>query len=349
MNEGLEKRILALAREIGYPLCGVASAAPFDAYRQALAERAARFPPAASLYRDMEPRWDPRAKTPWAESLVVCVRPYGKYAIPEALGRYVGRNYLCDRRIKACPDNVLPARMKEGLKALGLRVRTGGVPSRAAAVRAGLVTLGRNGFAYAGGYGSWINIETWLVDAALRPHDPAADRPVPAPCPAGCTACRDACPTGALVEPAPRCSDSPPAAEGDPSGGACKARGTPGAGSPACYLHRMDHCVAYLTYGAPFPIAPDLWARMGEWIYGCDACQSVCPLNRGCWRAVEPAPWLEAVADRLTPEALSAMDARTYREVVHPLFGYIPEEDLARWHANARRALAATVRAPAGA
>jgi epoxyqueuosine reductase len=319
MSESLENRILALARVTGYPLCGVAPVAPFEAYREVLAGRAARFPSAAGLYRDLEPRCDPRVRTPWAESIVVCIRPYGKYAIPEALGRSIGRNYLCDRRIKACPDNALPARMKEGLKALGLRVRTGGVPSRAAAVRAGLVTLGRNGFAYAGEYGSWINIETWLVDAALRRHDPAADRPAPAPCPADCTACRDACPTGALVEPEP-------------------------GGTPGCYLHRMDHCVAYLTYGAPFPVAPDLWARMGEWIYGCDACQAACPLNRGCWRATEPAPWLEAVAGQLTPEALAAMDARTYREVVHPLFGYIPEEDLARWRANARRARDAGVR-----
>jgi len=49
---------------------------------------------------------------------------------------------------------------------------------------------------------------------------------------------------------------------------------------------------------------------------------------------------LEAAADRLTPEALAGMDESTYRNVVRPLFWYIPDtaEGLARWQANARRA-----------
>ncbi len=194
----------------------------------------------------------------------------------------------------------MPKKMKAGLQALGLRVRTGGVPLRAAAVRAGVAGLARNGFAVHPDCGSWINIEAWKVDAELEPDQPAPQTP----CPPDCRACERACPTGALFEP----------------GGV-----------------RMDHCVAYLSYGAPWPVAPELWERMGPWIYGCDACQLACPLNHGRWEEREPAPWLDNAAGQLTPEALAQMDEETYRKVVRPLFGYIPDTDLFRWHANARR------------
>jgi epoxyqueuosine reductase len=188
----LKQQIKAIASHIGYAACGIAGVEPFEDYRAALQERIRRFPEAASLYRELEGRIDPRGVAPWAGSIVVCVRRYGKYAVPEELLGHIGRHYLCDRRIKACPDSTMPKRMKQGLANLGLRVKTGGVPSRAAAVRAGVAGFGRNGFVYAAGCGSWINIESWLIDAVLEPDPPAS----PAPCPEGCRACRKACPTG---------------------------------------------------------------------------------------------------------------------------------------------------------
>lgn len=302
----LESQIRDLARSVGYADCRFTSAAPFEDYRRAIEDRQLRFPEAAGLYVDLLGQADPRGSAPWARSVVVVVRDYGKYRLPPGLVGHIGRNYLADRRIPACPDAAMPKRMKEGLVALGVRVKTGGVPCRAAATRCGLVRIGRNGFAYTREQGSWINIEAWRVDAELTP-----DAPDPEPlCPPDCRACLNACPTQAIVEP---------------------------------YVMRMDRCVAYLTYGAPEPVAPDLWSRMGGWIYGCDACQETCPLNAGKWREREGAPWLEAAADRLTPAALATMDASTYHDVVHPLFGYLPEtaEGLARWEANARRACGA--------
>lgn len=303
----LKESIKRLAAEAGYAACGIAGVEPFEDYRAALQALVAEFPESADIYTGMERRVDPRALNPWAASIVVCLRRYGRYKVPAGLSCHIGLNYLCDRRIKACPDTVMPKRMKEGLKALGLRVRMGGVPARSAAVRAGVAGLARNGFVYREGCGSWVNVEAWMIDAAVEPDMPAA----PAPCPEGCRACEAACRTGALVGPG---------------------------------RVRMERCVAYLTYGASWPVAPELWERMGPWIYGCDDCQNACPLNKGCWDAQEPVPWLDAVADRLTPAALATMDAAAYRDVVHPLFWYIDENDLARWHANAGRVLAASRR-----
>lgn len=302
----LETQIRDLARSVGYIDCRFTTAAPFEDYRQALEDRMRRFPEAADFYGAMRGRSDPRGNAPWVRSVVVAIRVYGKYRLPEGLAGHIGRNYLADRRIAACPDNTMPSRMKSGLMALGCRVKAGGVPCRSAAARCGAVRIGRNGFAYSREYGSWINIEAWRVDADLAPDAPDGE-PL---CPDGCRACLDACPTQAIVEP---------------------------------YVMRMDRCIAHLTYAAPEPVAPELQARMGPWVYGCDACQEACPLNAGRWRATEPAPWLDAVASRLTPEALGSMDERTYRESIHPLFWYIPDTSagLARWRANACRACAA--------
>lgn len=305
MSEELKQAIVELALEAGYVACGVTTADPFAEYARALQDRMARFPEAAPLYAEMQSRVDPRATAPWVESLVVCVRRYGKYELPEGLAEHFGRNYLCDRRHQACPDHGMSDQVHEGLKALGLQVRKGGVPDRWAGARAGVTRFGRNNFAYAGRYGSWINIESWRVSAALPPDEPALS-PV---CPPDCRACIEACPTGALMAP---------------------------------FTMRMDRCIAHLTYHAPWPIAPELWEQMGPWVYGCDVCQHVCPLNRHAWEPLERATWLDPVAHLLTPASLATMDERTYREVVHPLFWYIPPDDLPRWHANARRALGHT-------
>jgi epoxyqueuosine reductase len=294
-------RIKALAREVGYTACGITSARPFTDYRRALSDRVRRFPEAAELYEPMRGRVDPRSSRKWARAVVACVRPYSKYAEPAGLVGHIGRNYLFDLRNPECPDHQMPVRMKEGLRALGLRVRKGGVPDRLAAARAGVARFGRNCFAIAEG-GSWVNLETWMIDREL-PVDASTLEP---PCPSNCDACMRACPTGAIVEP---------------------------------FVMRMDRCIAYLTYSAPQPIEPRLWERMGPWVYGCDACQEACPLNHGVWEARERASWLDPIAHLLTPAELARMDEETYREVVHPRFWYIPADEPERWRRNARRAL----------
>ena len=43
---------------------------------------------------------------------------------------------------------------------------------------------------------------------------------------------------------------------------------------------RMDRCIAHLSYSGPGPADEEAEAQMGEWIYGCDICQEICPYNR---------------------------------------------------------------------
>ncbi|MEI6807491.1 MAG: 4Fe-4S double cluster binding domain-containing protein [bacterium] len=302
MNDQIKDLIKSLASDLGYAACGITSADPFEDYTAALDDRIKRFPETATLYDQMRHRAYPQKKAPWVRSIIVGVRRYGKYDLPEEPIGLIGRSYLADRRYAGCPDHGMPKRMKEGLIKLGLRVKIGGVPCRAAAARAGLVRFGRNSFAYSEQYGSWINIEAWQVDAELTPDKLA----IGSPCPEGCDACRKACPTLALESP---------------------------------FTMRMDRCIAYLTYEAPEPIATDLLEKMGCWIYGCDACQNVCPLNQDKWERIEKTPWLDEIKQHLTARALAEMDLETYLKVIRPRFWYISDDDLARWHANAARAL----------
>lgn len=304
----LAEAVKRLAAGIGYCACGIAPAGPFPEYEKALEERMKRFPETSALYGEMRRRANPAESAPWAKSAVVCVRAYGRYKIPKGLLGRIGRNYLFDSRAKASPEHGWPALMKEGMIKLGLRARKGGLPDRLAASMAGVAAIGKNCFAYSPGFGSWINIETWLVDALLPPDEPA---PL-AQCPPGCRACMDACPTKALVEP---------------------------------YLMRMDRCVAWLSYASPEPVPEELGRRMGGWIYGCDACQEACPLNKGKWEEREKAPWLEKIALMLNPEGILAMDEHTFKAEIRPLFWYIPENNLARWKRNAQRTIKNTLKA----
>ncbi len=152
-------------------------------------------------------------------------------------------------------------------------VDTSAVLERDLAARAGLGWIGKNANLIAPSAGSYFFIGIVLTTAAL-----VADEAVVDHC-GTCTACLDACPTSAFV--APRVLDA-------------------------------RRCLAYLTIEHRGDV-PDEWKpAMGEWLFGCDVCQEVCPWNRKAPPAREPALTPATPLPPLTE--LVTMDDATFRE-----------------------------------
>jgi epoxyqueuosine reductase len=120
-------------------------------------------------------------------------------------------------------------------------VDDGPMLDRAAAARAGLGWFGKNGNVLNPTYGSWILLGQLITDLPLT-----ADTPLRKTC-GNCSRCMPACPTDAIVAP---------------------------------YVVDNRRCISYLTIEHKGAIPLELRAPMGNWVFGCDICQEVCPVNR---------------------------------------------------------------------
>jgi epoxyqueuosine reductase len=222
----------------------------------------------AYLERRLGERLDPRRVLPGARSVVcVALSYYQGDPPPDPSWTPVAR-YAWGRDY----HDVMTPRLRELedhlARAGGARskayVDTGPVLERDLGARAGLGWIGKNTMLLHPSLGSWFFIGVLLTTARLAHDAPLADR-----C-GSCRACLDVCPTRAFVAP---------------------------------YVLDARRCISYLTIEHRGDIDPALDEAMGEWQFGCDLCQSVCPWNRKAPVSREPAffpsapyPGAEAVA-----------------------------------------------------
>jgi epoxyqueuosine reductase len=153
-------------------------------------------------------------------------------------------------------------------------VDSGPLVERDAAVRAGLGFQGKNTNLLTS-IGSYVFLGALLTDVELE-----FDRPRQKDC-GTCRLCIDACPTAALDE---------------------------------AYHLAAERCIAYLKIEHRGPIEPTLRPELGDWVFGCDVCQEVCPYNastrgrpRG-WTEFEPRQ-----GTRLELEQVLALDDDDFR------------------------------------
>ncbi|HEY3911437.1 MAG TPA: tRNA epoxyqueuosine(34) reductase QueG [Stellaceae bacterium] len=158
--------------------------------------------------------------------------------------------------------------------ALKLFVDTAPVMEKPLAQRAGLGWQGKHTNLVSREFGSWLFLGEIYLSLALEPDPAEPDR-----C-GSCRRCLDACPTAAF--PAP---------------------------------HRLDarRCISYLTIEHKGMIPVEFRAAIGNRIYGCDDCLTVCPWNKFARAAHEPdfLPRAELTAPRLVD--LAALDDAAFR------------------------------------
>jgi len=130
-------------------------------------------------------------------------------------------------------------------KRLRVFVDDGPMNDRAAAERAGVGWFGKNTNILTPSHGSWVFLAQVITDVELR-----QDIPLKKTC-GNCVRCIDDCPTGAIVAP---------------------------------YVLDNRKCISYLTIELRGVIPRELRPLMGDWVFGCDICQDVCPVN---WKAAK--------------------------------------------------------------
>ncbi|MDF2631796.1 MAG: queG 2 [Caproiciproducens sp.] len=301
--KSLETVIKAEAKKAGYEACGIIKAAPFEEFMAGLEERSTIFPHAAPVYEQLKNMVHPKEKVPWAESIVVCLRRYDKYQLPEGLEKYIAKAFLFDGRLSYSSEYAGNIAFEQFLQKLDMRATQILMPARWAAVKAGLGRFRNNTFLYTQ-QGSWNWIDTWVVDKQLEYEKPIDNAQYL--CPDNCNRCVKACPTGALSAPL-----------------------------------TMDatRCISHLLFKESTSLpTEDLREKMGTCIYGCDACQNACPVNK--WKGkevfVEPLP----LEDMVDLEKIFLMDEVTYRTKLHPRFWYIGKDNFWQWKCNVIRAMA---------
>jgi epoxyqueuosine reductase len=255
---------------------------------------------------------------PEARSVIVLGASYFTHELPAGLRNDPSRGLIASYAWGQDYHDVLKPRLFEldaairaasGRATLGRAfVDSGPVLERSWAQEAGLGFVGKNTCLITPGLGSWTflavllvpeevssvtfqvsSVTSQLTSDGLRSAEFAARCLLPtarSACTCGaCTRCLEVCPTGAFAGP-----------------------------------HVLDarRCISYLTIELRGPIPYELRPSMGNWVFGCDLCQMVCPYNR---RFARPSRMtaLQAQPETVAPKLLNllALDEASFRRRFH--------------------------------
>jgi epoxyqueuosine reductase len=245
------------ARELGFELVGIAPAHP-SRYREYLRRWLDEGQGGAMEYlgNRFGERTDPGVYLPGVASVICVAMNYYVRLDEPAEGEVRGR--VARYALGVDYHEIIKDRLHE--LADWLRETAGGLTKSAVdtapvmekelAARAGVGWQGKNTCTINERVGSWLLLGEILTTLPLPHDEPATDR-----C-GTCRRCLDACPTGALTGP---------------------------------YQLDARKCISYLTIEHRGEIEPELAGQMGDWLYGCDICQDVCPWNSKALESLDPA------------------------------------------------------------
>jgi epoxyqueuosine reductase len=273
------------ARLLGFDLAGIAPAAP-SAYRAYLRDwlDSGQAGTMQWLENRFDERTDVRAYMPGAASVICVALNYHVplEQVPEADRPHHGR--LARYALGDDYHEIIKARLHALADWLCGRcpdartraaVDTAPVMEKELAARGGIGWIGRNTCLINPHAGSWLLLGEVITTLALPPDDPAVDR-----C-GTCTRCIDACPTGAITAP---------------------------------YQLDARRCISYLTIERREPVDEHLVPLIGDWLYGCDICQDVCPWNSKAPVAIDPALHPRFPTGTLDVREVARWDQQTYRQ-----------------------------------
>jgi len=281
----LKQTVRAKALEMGLNAVGFASATldPVHAERLNTYVDEGRHGTMAWMEGRQDQRASPDALWPEARSVIVLGTNYGPRTDPNAIHALKdraaisvyaqGKDYhdVVKKRLKA-----LGRWMVENLDCdIKVFVDTAPVMEKPLAQMAGIGWQGKHTNVVSREFGSWLFLGEVFTTLEIEPDRAEVDH-----C-GRCTACLDACPTGAI---------------------------TP---------YRMDarKCISYLTIEHKGALDAGVMAEMGNHVYGCDDCLAACPWTKFTKLHVEPnfLPRVELTAPRLTD--LAVLDDEQFRQV----------------------------------
>ncbi len=245
------QKVREAALRLGFNACGFAKAGRLEKEERRLREwlNQDRHGTMGWMENHFEKRVDPTKLVPGSKSVVSVI---GSYYHPKhekqiqqknqpKIAKYAqGRDY---HKVYKQKLKKLFAETKQLLGGLEGRVFVDSAPvlDKAWAVRSGLGWMGKNSNILNKNIGSFFFIGEMIVDAEFVYDSPVTDH-----C-GSCTKCIDACPTNAIYEP---------------------------------YRVDANKCISYLTIELKEEIPEEHRDDLGDWMFGCDICQDVCPWNR---------------------------------------------------------------------
>lgn len=249
--EALKDEVIAYSKKIGIDKIGFTSGDPFTEMKNRLIRQEELGYQSGFEHKNIEERTHPELIFDEPRSIIAIALAYPSKMKDAPRGERGARRGIFCKASWGVDYHVLVREKLEQLASFidskadharfKLMVDTGELVDRAVAERAGIGWSGKNCSIITPEFGSYVYLGEMITNLPFAPDEPMQDQ-----C-GECTKCLDACPTGALVQP-----------------GQLDAQ----------------RCIAFLTQTKG--VLPDEFRdKIGNRLYGCDTCQTICPKNKG--------------------------------------------------------------------